>query len=273
MSIQKEIKDLQEMIKASENEIENLRHPEEKLRNAQEQYNNTLANRADLIISCYAEIAELSEKLNKPWYEYANSKTTFGHKRYKQNPDANNIARLYKNMNSMDYDKDYYYQILADRKNILDNFNGLRTEAENRLQTAKDNLAELEKFIQTKEEKKRPGKRNIPVTHTITIEQAKDTEVYLNPLDIKALALNGARGLTLVAGNRYLSVSKSNLKDIILDFPVYDVKVDNKGMSIEHQDTAFYLFYWQNRYIYTRKQKKIYEEAYLDISQYFTEVV
>lgn len=125
-------------IREAEGNIENFRHPEEKLNQAVIDYEKTVERVSEERAGLEAEIGTLQGKLKKPWDQYSNKK------KGKANPIANHCWELNNQIVSLNHDIEYAEKEMKERQEILDNFSGLMKEAEQRLNNYRQELRQYE---------------------------------------------------------------------------------------------------------------------------------
>lgn len=264
MSLQQTIKEINTEIDSIKNEISKYQHPEEKLQRAREEYQDALNSRAQYIIDCHMKLQELESQLKKPVEEYA-TKYQRG-RRIITNPIAREVSRLRAVSGDNRYSVDYHYKEMCERKDILDNFNGYMTDAERRLIAAQENLAMYSALIRKSEEKKRPKKER-PV-HVIKIDPyVKDGGIAgynVSQDDIREVAKNGARGISITFGEKMINIKKSDLKDIMNGFNYQKIDVTTHGLSFFNNPGSYVFFKWKERN-HWNDEKFIYPEANIEI--------
>lgn len=258
MDIAKELWQEIRNIKDIEDEIENLRHPEDKLIDAENNYNTVLAEMSDNIAKAEAEIREIQKTLTKSWEDYADKKrgqTVVG----KINPQANKCYLLSKEIESHRWQISAARDELFERRRILENFTDLITDAEKRLDIARNNaknceylinrrIAELEQKIKDAGDTEEQPEQKKPQIHTIRYYMDRQYDAYvINKDDVIQVANNGARGISFAKDGKYLvSIPKSYLKPIVKEIKdmVCDIyyKPDDGYLEIKWQNGWEY---WQ----------------------------
>jgi hypothetical protein len=263
MSLQKTIKEIENDITSIKHEISKYQHPEEKLQRARENYQDALNRRAQYIIDCHMKLQDLESQLKKPVEEYA-TKYQRG-RRIISNPIAREVSRVRDAVSGHDsWGVDYHYKEMCERKDILDNFNGYMTDAEQRLAAAQENLVMYQELIRKSEEKKKPKKER-PV-HVININpygSGKIEGYNVSQDDLREVAKNGARGISITLGDRAVSIQKSVLKDILDGVWYHTVEVNHRGLHFQKlgydKHSSDITFFWKGAFT-------IYPEANIKIS-------
>lgn len=270
MSLNKMIKDLEESIYDVKMRLKcDLTNPEEKLRNARDSFDEARARDAETYIRLCMEREELEGQLTKPIEEYR--RVCLGSQRHfksvYQHPAARRIEEINAALKPEYFMRSFTYQEMIRRKDILDNFSGLRTAAENELDVLEGELKALREVAAKRDAKKKPPKAR-PV-HTISIKgpYAHTREYEINHDDLMGVIKNGARGLSVSSEKGAVSIPKNVLRDIY-NGARFDAAIGEDGV-IFRAPGAYLKFIWRpvsdgmNRFC---KPVTEYPEAHINVS-------